>query len=209
MCHAGTEPIIERLTPFWALMGQPLIFVSPVDSRVKTPHVNVYIGGNGHHVPGSGERLDWILGTTVAGPDQSCYIFEYDSFCIRKPEIKGKGLYGITFKCGPYDILAQRYAIHPWILDRDSALKILVKARKYPFMGDWFMDRMMCGWAQLAGVPLIGTYGQAYGCREITEVKLKHIERLYETHRLNWFHGIKNAAIVDAILNLDKQCKVP
>jgi hypothetical protein len=69
------------------------------------------------------------------------------------------GLYG-TPQTRPYDdvwkFMADRYVNPPYMLDRESARKILEAARSYPEIREGgYADRLLAALAMLAGVPVM------------------------------------------------------
>ena len=119
-------------------------------------------------------------------------IFEYDALCLKQKIDVSPGLHGIVqANSEPHIFYTPRYVNSPWIVDRESAMKMLVVAEKYPdLMEGGNDDRYLSALAWVAGVPVLGHHEPGLGRNTITISDWPLMEELIQKGA-KWLHGVK------------------
>lgn len=199
-----SEDIIARHMPLWLAHRQNLIFVSPEDARYESPFQNVFVGKRGYG-PGAGEQFKWILNDIAKNsPCGWGIIHEYDSFCL-EPQLKPppEGLWGNVNWIDDARFIAMRYATAPWVVTSRCAQMILEASVKWPDLGYWENDRLLCSWAALAGVPLLSFAESGFTRNTISVDDVRTIA--WRKPFPKWIHGVKHAEVLTEIVNVWNQ----
>lgn len=199
MTYAGAIETTLRHLPLWQKHGEQIKFISPANARFTLPgHENIYWGDRGYG-PGAGYQFQWILNDIAHhGPG---IIYEYDAFCLEPAkEPLPPGLWGNVNFIPDAKFIAMRYATAPWAIDSQSAATILEASKQYFDLGYWENDRVLCSWAQIAGVPLLSFQGNGYTRNTLFESDMADIAKIKPCPR--WIHGVKTKPVLEMILKL-------
>lgn len=203
--HGGRQDIVDRHLPLWEAFGFPIYFVTPQNSSIKTTHHQITFGLSAHHGRMCFGRVMFILERARDLPHTHFIFFEADSFGLDPKPILHKGIRAnIAVNFEPGRFLAQRYINWPWTADRESVEKMLAVADKYDIYEEGYADRIYGALAQYAGIPILPHDPPGYGPNDILPEHWGIVWGLIRAGGV-WFHGIKDQATLDFMLNERKK----
>jgi len=200
LAHGKAQAVFDQHLPLWKKHGLPIVVFSPTDDQVDPrglSHLN--FGTSSKNGPCTVERMRYVIEFVSRSKFDVSVIFEYDSICLKAELTPRSGLHGIVHENkDPVRFMTMRYALAPWMLDRESANKMLAVARTYPdVQEEGCHDRLLSAWAALAGVPILPHPERGFAENTILAPFLD----VPGIEGSQWIHGIKYQACLDFILS--------
>lgn len=214
MTHSGRAAESKFLLPHWERFGIPIVVVTPHNSEIPhTKHGHIAWGEPGPMGDPMYLRILNILGSFVHSTAEFALLVEFDCMCLLDNITFRNGLHG-TPQLRHYEhaveFMAERYVTPPYMLDRNSALKMLAVAAEYPEVKEGgYADRLMAALANLAGVPVLG-FPEGSWSKLMPKVEELGLDMKRELSTavdmgVKWFHFIKTKAQFDYINSLVKK----
>lgn len=207
MAHSDAQATVNRHKPYWDALGGEVIYFCPYDSQVQVPgrQIVTTTQKRSHNGPGSIARFRYLLNYLHGCGADRHVIFEYDSICIGSlPDWPENMIAGNVF---PENNTDGRFRagefIHPPLCFTHNILTLLVDSMRYvPNNAEGaFWDRwlgLVCQEWQIQMHNFMET-GEGFSHNTIHEAHWAGA-RQARINGAKMFHGIKNAATLEAIL---------
>lgn len=214
MTHSGRSAESKFLLPHWERFGIPIVVVTPKNGEIpQTRHTHEAWGDSGPMGDPMYFRILHILEMFLETNYEFALLVEFDCMCLLDKITFRNGLYG-TLQLRYYEhaleFMAERYVTPPYMLDRNSARKMLAVATEYPEVKEGgYADRLMAALANLAGVPVLG-FPEGSWSKLMPNVEELYPDMQAELRRavtsgVKWFHFIKTKAQFDYVNSVAKK----
>jgi hypothetical protein len=193
--HGQGQAIFDMTLPYWVNHGLPVVVLTPWDDPIKSAFQTVYNGLSSVLGPKARHRIVNNLAWFVASPFDYAIFTEADTICMADQIDFQPGFHGIVHNNGDTRYLRPEYACAPWMLDKESAVKMLDVALNRPDVCERGSDdRFYSGLSFVAEVPMLDYDPIGYAENTITDAKLI-------PPGTEWIHGIKSKAVLQAVLD--------
>lgn len=216
MTHAGRSSESLLLLKHWGRFDIPIVVFTPKNSGIpQTKNMHVEWGDCGPMGEPMYTRIIHALEMMVDSQDDHALFVEFDCMCLLPHITWRNGLHGsiqLRYYEHALQFMAERYVTPPYMLDRNSAIKMLAVAKEYPEVQEGgYADRLLSALANLAGVPIQDFPERSWSKLTVDPERLTPPMKLSldiaASQGVKWYHFIKTKEQFDFVLSLNKNTK--
>lgn len=200
--YGGMQETFDRHMPFWQSHGLPILVNTPANDPLTSKHPRIVFGYSSYCGPYTPPRWINLFNELVKKPHSHFVIFEYDSLCLLKKIKPTNGWRGIACHNSDFrKFLSGRYAMAPWVVDKQSLFLMLSAFNRYPDCLEHGSDDRFCAaLAMIAGVPILNHTEGVFTDNTIMPSRFPELAHCIEHHDVRWIHGVKCQGCVDTIM---------
>ena len=201
--YGGGQNVLDINMPLFEWLGLPIYVCCPANDLLQSKYPIIANGESSYIGPKSVERMRLHLKSILKTGHDFALVCEADSFPLTKEINWTNGLQGIVHYNLEYiRFMALRFALPPWIIDRESIERLVEVTERYPdIQEEGYDDRLLAAWAMHANIPILGYKPRGFAKDLLTPSDFGEIYQAY-SEGVRFFHGIKTLEVRDYLCRI-------